>query len=350
MNEAPKLKIKKILKGRIVHTTPDGIFYLSENYKVYRYDSAKDELTLAVKIPCPAHRKLIEPCRLACRLFRHELRGMAILPDTSKAIVPRQGLFFAEPGQIDVKPATLQTAQPPLRKPMTLTIDRDARLLWGEYWGNNERRQVRICMSQDGGRTYDIVYTFKPGEIRHIHNIQQDPFGNHYWIFAGDHYEEPGIGVLSRDFSSFRWVIKGQQKHRGVNGFIFEDKIVYATDSEKEPNGIYALDKKTGQITKLCDTPGSSIFACKFGKWYVFSTSVEYFEKHKNNLATLWVSSDAENWHQIFQAPKDIWSKKYFQFGGFILPSGHSEKNEIAFSGQAVKKYDNRVCIADIIE
>jgi hypothetical protein len=345
-----ELKIKHVLRARVVNVTEDGTVYLGRNYKVYAYKGDPDNLSLVARVPTPASRKPIEPFRLLCRLFRHEMRGFAVLPNGSRVVAPRQGLFYGAADEIDVRPAAMPNTSPAIKPPMTLTVDSQSRLLWGEYWANKQRREVRICMSVDDGKSYDVIFTFKPGEIRHVHNIQEDPYDNCYWIFAGDHFKEPGIGRLSKDFKSFEWAIKGEQKHRAVNGFIFEDRIVYGTDSEKGPNGIYVLDKKTCKITKLCDTPGSSIFACKFGKWYTISTSVEYFEMHENNLATLWVSADADNFQQVFEAPKDIWSKRYFQFGGFVLPSGQSGKDEIAFSGQAVRKYDNRVCIAEVIE
>ncbi len=350
MSTSYKLNITKVLKGRVVNVADDGTVYIGQNYNIYAYRSDNESLSLVVKVPSPLYRRCIEPFRLLCRLMRHEMRGFAVLPRGDKIVAPRQGIFYAAKNETIAKSAVIPQLNPPLRPPMTITVDSASRVLWGEYWGNIERREVRICMSDDNGKNYQLVFSFKPGEIRHIHNIQEDPFENYYWIFAGDHGKDPGIGILSRDFKNFEWVVKGEQKYRGVNGFIFKDRIVYGTDSEKEPNGIYSLDKKTAQVAKLCDTPGSSIFASKFGKWYVLSTSVEYFEKHVNNFATLWVSADADNWQKVLEAPKDIWSKKYFQFGGFVLPSGNSRKNQIAFSGQAIKKFDNRVCIGEIIE
>jgi hypothetical protein len=350
MNTSYTLKIKKVLKGRVVNVADDGTIYIGRNYRVYACDSDSYKLTVVAQVPPPLYRRCIEPFRLLCRLMRHEMRGFGVLPNGDKIVAPRQGLFYAAKDEITARRSLIPQTNPPLRPPMTIIVDSMSRILWGEYWGNFERREVRICMSSDNGRSYQIVFSFKPSEIRHIHSIQEDPFEKHYWIFAGDHGNDPGIGILSRDFKNFEWVVKGEQKYRAVNSFIFPDRIVYGTDTEKELNGIYSLDKKTAKATKLCDTPGSSIFASKFGKWYVLSTSVEYFEKHTNNLATLWVSSDADCWQKVFESPKDIWSKKFFQFGGVVLPSGNSRKDEIAFSGQAVRKFDNRVCIAEIIE
>ena len=74
------------------------------------------------------------------------------------------------------------------------------------------------------------------------------------------------------------------------------------------------------------------------------------WEKYQNNKATLWVSQDAIKWQQVYEVEKDIFSKKYFQFGSIVLPRGRWNRDEIVFSGQALKKIDNKVHIAKIIE
>jgi hypothetical protein len=237
-----------------------------------------------------------------------------------------------------------------VKPPMAITLDSEERILWGEYWGNTERRAVRIFVSEDKGRSYEPVYEFKQGEIRHIHNILEDPYDKCYWICVGDHGKEPGIGRLSKDLKDFSWLVKGEQRYRIVTGFIFKNKIIYGTDTEKDFNGIYAIDKTTGKLEKLCQTPGSCIYAAKFGEWYTLSTSVEYFEKYKNTTATIWTSKDALNWREVYEAEKDIWSKTYFQFGSIVLPRSGWNRNEIVFSGQALKGIDDKVCIAEIIE
>ena len=349
MNHKYSLKIKHTVKGRVIQADPDGTIYIGQKYDVRAYRGDVNNMPIVAQVPCPWKRKLIEPFRPLCRLFRHEIRGFGIFPDGSTVVAPRQGLFYGNPGEVALHHAALPHATPAIRPPTNLTVDSNGRVLWGEYLAIQKGgREVRLCASQDKGKNYDVVFTFEHGDIGHVHRIQEDPYEDCYWVLVGDHGPHPGFLRLSKDFKTADWLVRGEQKYRAVTAIILKDRIVYGTDSEKEPNGIYSLDKKTGKAEKLCDTPGSSCFASKFGKWFAISTGVEYFEKWENNLATLWISEDADNWQKVFDAPKDFWSIKYFIYGGFNLPTGQSPNDEIVFSGQSVKKYDNLVCISEI--
>ncbi len=341
------LKIIDTLRGRAVKIDRSGKVFIGQKYKLYSYDVDTQKLSLVAQVPCPPLRRLVEPSRLLCRLFRHEIRGFAAFPCGSKAVAARQGLYYGRPGETVLKPASVPRS-PPVMAPLSLTQDSQGRILWGEYWGNNSRRAVRLLASVDKGESYESVFEFKPGEIRHVHSISEDEYDSCYWVFAGDHNKEPGIGRLTKDFKSLEWLVKGEQKYRAVSAFIFKDKIIYGTDTEKDFNGIYSVDKLTGKIEKLCDIPGSAIFSGRFGKWYAISTGVEYFEKCKTTDATLWISRNGLDWEQVYKAPKDIWSIKYFQFGGLVLPKGQWDRDELVFSGRAVKQIDHTVCIATV--
>lgn len=345
------LKIKKYFPGRVVSLAPDNTIFLGRNYKLFSVDAAGN-FNLAAIAPCPAKRKLIVTSRLLCRLFRHEIRGVVVLSDNSKVVATRQGLYYGSPDDTILTPADLPELTPEIKRPMTITADSQNRILWGEYWGNPGLRAVRLFVSYNKGHSYEPFFSFKPGEVKHVHNIIEDPHDNCYWVLVGDHAEQSGIGRLSKDLKTFDWLVKGQQKYRAVCAFIFSDQLIYATDSEKEPNHIFRLDKSSGKLEKICDLPGSCIYAARFGKWYTVATTSEYFdfETIGSKMATLWVSDDCENWQQVFTADKDIWNKKYFQFGSLILPRGQWDNNDIIFSGQAVKKYDNVTCIAEIVE
>ncbi len=344
-----QLKTTHSLPGRVIDLADDGGIIIGRHYDIFKYDQGKP-LTLIARLPCPVLRRLIEPSRLLCRLLRHEIRGFLTLPDGSKVAASRQWLHWGGPNDILLSPARVSKSALAVKPPMTITSDSQGRILWGEYWSNADRREVRLFVSNDKGRSYEPFFEFKAGDVKHVHNIIEDLYDNCYWVFVGDHEKEPGIGRLSKDLKHFDWLVRGEQKYRAVTGFLFVDKIVYGTDTEKDFNGIYAVDKASGKTEKLCEMPGSCIYSTKFGNWYTVSTSVEYFEKYQNNLATLWVSQDALNWQQVYQVRKDIWSKKYFQFGSIVLPRGHYDSNRIVFSGQALKTIDNKVFVADIVQ
>jgi hypothetical protein len=344
-----KLKTKQIAKGRVINFSDDGQIFVGQNYTIAKYN-LQGGYTPIAKVPCSFKRKMIEPCRLICRFLRHEIRGFVQLDTGEKIAATRQGLYYSGEQDYVLKPALLPKTHLEIKPPMAMTVDSAGRILWGEYWSNRERREVRLFVSEDKGKTYEPFHTFKAGEVKHIHHILEDSFDNCYWVCAGDHNSEPGIGKLSRDLKYFDWLVKGKQQYRAVTGFVFKDKIVYGTDTEKDFNAIYVLNKNNGYVEKLCETPGSCIYAAKFGKWYAISTSVEYFEKHNNDTSTVWISEDTLNWHEVYQAKKDIWSMKYFQFGSIVLPRGGWEYDKIVFSGQALKGIDNRVYIAEVIE
>jgi hypothetical protein len=348
--EMYELTLNKVAVGRAVSIVSGGGACLGRNYAIHSLDLNGGASTLLARVPCPVSRILIEPVRLLCRLLRHEIRSFCVLPNGNKVAASRQWMYFGGRDDVLLKRAGVSGFSPDLKPPMMITADSRGRILWGEYWGNPERKRVRIFLSTDEGRSYAPVWEFKPGEVKHVHNIEEDPDDDCYWVFVGDHGKEPGIGRLSRDLKHFDWLVKGEQRYRLCAAFVFPDRIVYGTDTEKESNGIYAIDKKSGKAEQLCRTPGSCIYASKFGKWFALSTSVEYFEQYDTRHATLWVSADTLQWHKVLEIPKDIWSRRYFQFGSIVLPRGRWEDDRLVLSGQALKGMDNQVYVGRIRE
>ena len=191
-----------------------------------------------------------------------------------------------------------------------------------------------------------MAWVFEAGSIQHIHNLVYDTRLSQYWVLAGDHEHEPGIGRLSADLKDFEWLVKGEQQFRAVEVFDFGDHLIYGTDTEKAANAIMRLEKTTGRIERLQETDGSCIYACRFGGLYVLSTSVEPSGINHSRIADIWVSRDGDRWERVLRAEKDFWHPTYFQFGSLVLPRGASEKETIFFSGQALKGLDGQACVA----
>ena len=246
-------------------------------------------------------------------------------------------------------PARLESAGP-VAYPTTLAKGPEGVVIWGEYSANKERRAMRLFASKDGGVSYTEVHRFAPGSIRHVHGLLHDPGRQAYWVFVGDHGEEPGIGLLAEDFNHFEWLLKGEQRFRTVGAFDLGDHLVYGTDTEKEGNAIYRLCKESGDLTKLTDTDGSCIYSCRVGTGFLLSTSAEPREDDSPQVASLWYSSDGESWDRIYSRRKDRWQANLFQFGSLVLPRGHLPEGTVMFSGQAVEADDGRLIIAECRE
>ena len=344
------LTFQRSRPGRVLVVKPDGRLYSCRHHTIY---CSRDDGVIWTRVTAIggwSWRRLAEMSRLACRLLRHEIRGLVEVPDGGLVATTRDAVYFCGTNEPKMTRSRIAEQGETPRAPMSLTVGPGKRVLWGEYWGNRERRRVRLYVSEDAGRSFEVCRVFEPGVIKHVHNIIFDEAENSYWVLAGDHGAEPGIGRLSSDLREFDWLVKGKQEYRAVCSFDLGDCLVYGTDSEMAPNAVIRLEKRSGRIERLAELPGSCIYACRFGGWYVVSTSVEPSRVNKTREAGLWVSRDTLEWHQVHVAPKDRWNASYFQFGSLVLPRGESNRETIFFSGQAVRGLDGRLFAAALGE
>ena len=337
-------------RGRVLGFSQNDTVYVGAKHFLLEVDPRTSQVLDKKRIPANFWYRQCSVSRLWCRLMRYEIKAFGTIPDGNVIAATKRGIYYGQQGVPFMEPARISPVGRGIHFPMALLVDRQSRVLWGEYWGNSDRQEVHIFLSEDSGCSYEPVKTFSPGQIRHVHGIWQDPYDQGYWVLTGDENCESGIGWLSGDLRNFEWLIHGSQHCRTVCIFIFKDKLIYATDTEKDYNYIFSCDRQTGKVEKVADIPGSCIYGCRFGKWYVVSTTVEDFAKFETNLATLWISQDGLDWKQVWQVEKDIWHKKYFQYGSIVLPRTPWDRDQIVFSGQALKGIDNKVFVADIVQ
>jgi hypothetical protein len=348
--DASALTIHAQCPGRANFIQPDGTIFTSRHYQVYTSSDDGRTWAFATEMPAPWFRRFAQLSRMTCRLFRHEAKALATLSDGTIIAGNRDWVFRAALGEPRMSPAKIEDGDVPATPPMSFTVEADDRILWGEYGGNQFQRPPapRIFVSENAGRTYTPVHTFRRGEIRHIHNIVSDRDRGGYWVFVGDHNHEPGIGWLSADLKHYEWVQKGKQSYRAVCAFDFGDHLIYGTDTEMESNALMRLDKATGRVDRMRELGGSVIYACKFGRIYTLTTTVEPSKVNPLREAVLWASEDGHNWREVFRAPKDRWGERVFQFGSIVLPRGQSNRETIVFSGQAVAGIDGKVTVATL--
>ena len=344
-----KLAIDRTHPGRALYVERDGPFYLSCRYEILRSRDDGRSWTPVTRVPRPPLRALAERSQLACRLLRHEVKALAVLSDGTLVASTRQGVYRAGPGERRMTPCRVEVGGLSLMPPMCIGVGPDDRVIWGEYGSRQKPRSVRIFVSDDAGRSFDMARTFATGTLLHVHNVIYDQTLGHYWVLAGDHGEHPGIGRLSADLKDFEWVGKGSQCYRAVELFDFGDRLVYATDSEVEPNALVSMDKSTGRVERMMALEGSCIYASRFGCWYALTTTVEPSRVNRCREAALWVSRDGDSWHRVLQARKDRWSAVYFQFGSLVLPRGQSGRESVLVSGQALQGVDGTAMVARLV-
>jgi hypothetical protein len=341
------LKTLHATLGRALLVRPDGSVYIGRSYSIYCTRNQGQTWQHVATMPRSITRRIAECSRLASRLMRHEVKAVLSLSDGSHVAANREGVYFAPAGAPIMTRSRVETGSQPLAPPMCMTLGPADRILWGEYNSKTAHgNPVRLFVSDDRGRSFQVARVFEGGSILHVHNLIHDVASRCYWLLAGDHGDEPGIGRLSEDLKSFDWIAKGAQRFRAVNAFDFGDRLVYATDSDREQNALMIMDKRTGRFERGREFEGSCIYSCRFGSWNAVATTVEPSSVNQSRDATLWLSRDGIEWHEAMRVRKDRWHPVYFQFGSIVLPRGESDENTIVYSGQALTGIDNKLIFA----
>lgn len=345
-----ELEIVRQFPGRAVLAQRDGTLHVGRNYDVLRSSDAGRSWTRVTSLPRSPWRRAAELSRLACRLLRQEVRALAQLSDGSYVAANREGVFHGRAGDPVMRRSQVEEAGVRLMPPMRIGVGPDDVVVWGEYGSARGPRPVRLYASRDRGRSFQVVHALEAGDVLHVHNVVYDRSLDHYWVLAGDHDAEPGIGRLSSDLARFEWFVKGEQRYRAVEVFDLGDRLVYATDTEMETNGLMSLDKSSGRIERHQEFDGSCIYACRYGGLYALTTTVEPSAVNHSRWVSLWLSRDGLKWKRAYRTRKDRWSADYFQFGSLVLPSGATDDETVFFSGQAVTGIDGRTAVGRLTQ
>jgi hypothetical protein len=268
--------------------------------------------------------------------LRYYIAAFQVLRDGSRVAVARDGIYRAAPGETAMTRTFRYTRG---SRPLNLAADGD-RLLFGEY-GNLDDCEVRIYVSEDGGKKFDVGHQFPRGDIRHVHNVIVDPYEDRYWVLAGDFDRQPGIAALSKDMKTLDWINRGSQHCRAVGAIVLPDRFVYGTDSDRERNFVVAMDKRTGRVERCLEVEGSSLYAASFGSVHAISTCVEPNPACPSRQCSLYVSTDASDWKRVLTHWKDGFDFKYFQFGTMVLPTSNGAEPYGMYSGQAIQNADD---------
>lgn len=297
-----------------------------------------------------------EGTRVSTRLFRREPKYAVPLGTNSMLLVGHNQIMLVNPERKEI--SDLARAREGFSDPLNICpATGQWSAIWGDYGSNAQHEAVYLYgLHQSGG--VERIFSFAPGQVRHIHNIIPKRAGG-YYIFTGDQEDTAGIYEADPEFKRVTPVRTGKQQYRAVIGFDTDEGLLYATDAVNEQNAIYFL-KRNGQLEQLTLLNGSCIYGTEYKGCYYFSTTVEP-DENQRKLVSLFstkrgkgilsdevflIKADAQmqvSEEMVFR--KDGWPMKLFQYGAIQFPRGNADR--LWIYPVAVKKYDGTAVAVD---
>lgn len=225
-------------------------------------------------------------------------------------------------------------------------------IYFGEYLANNKRnKEINIYRFSKKSSENEIIFTFKPGTIRHIHGIYKDPYNANFYILTGDLPNECGIYVSNDKFKSVNRIGGGDESWRAVSLIFTEDMIYYGTDSEFIPNQVFSLSKKNYTRNKIGELSGPVYYSVLFNKKPLFFITAEMCPSQNDEFFKI-IECDNGKLETRCKILKDYkYSKSITKLFSRVLMPGnmhlsfHNDKNieELFVYAIGLKNIDNKV-------
>jgi|TARA_B100001971_G_scaffold206568_1_gene225536 hypothetical protein len=339
------MKVVKELIGYIVHfVTSEGYAFLSRNRTIYRYHILENKIDRIISLTYTAGYKNFIRSSALNRLLRLGIHHVMVLEDNSLLIFFDRRILKVKNNEI-VAEYKLESGTRPLN---VCYNTEDKTILWGEYLRSKKSACIRIFRSIDLGDSWEVVYTFSLGQVRHIHNIVYDVFRKHYWVLTGDSDEESGIW-MTEDFSKLHPYLIGSQKFRAVSIIPIKDGLIIPTDTASERNVIQLYHHDTGKLERMQELRGSAFYATEVNGHRFVSTVYEPSPVNTDKVADLWNCRNGNNWVKLLSARKDNFPVKYFRYPIIKIPV-YEDKFELdcyCFSVRSVKGGTRTLIIRD---
>lgn len=201
---------------------------------------------------------------------------------------------------------------------------------FGEYFNNPERTSVKVFNYNNTDQGWVTSYEFLPGQIRHIHSLQRDPYTGKLWICTGDEDNEPMIGWSDDNYKTIIPIGQGSQIWRACQLVFTEEAVFWGTDTGSEDTaGIYCWNKISMELTYLHKIAGAIFFCTRLsnGK-IIMSSDREGFPNEKDDKTRLYILSEENNLSTI---PCGTWKyrKPGFRFNFAKLRFQRNQGNKM---------------------
>lgn len=337
-------KIKEIPKSEIIHYLSNYDIISSKFNKVkVKYKSYDINLSL----PIDAIESFFGLFRLSRRALRLDKCNVFVADE--KLIIIRRGKVYSYDLENQELIETLQLKNCRNILHQSLCQNSEGDLFFGEYGNNGDRKSVNIYKSSDKGLSWEVIYQFKAGEIKHIHGCYYDPYEDKIWTLTGDFEGENIIMKSNSDFTVNEKIGDGSQKYRAVNILFQPDTVHWIMDSPVEISYHYQMDRNTYKLFKKTSFPGPVWYLKELSDgYYLAATSVEIGNGVLDNHANLFLSKNLDTWKKIGNFKKDFLPMRFFKWGVIAFADGIQSSNAFALHFEALKKVDGKSYICKL--
>ena len=334
--------------------------------KIYSYDIISGAFSSVCNLKMPILKKVVSYSRIAERTLRIEPRCAVKFKEEGIVLSFAGAIYY-----INEKSKTSKIEHH-FRTGMSNTLQLvpicDIRgfadsIVYGEYWQNPNREAVRI-FARSGG-TWEPVFTFPAGTIKHVHGMISDRKRNCVYIFTGDDDKESGIWVAKENFKSVEPLLIGNKNYRTCVGFADESGLLIATDNPFETNFLRYIklteEGKVSTINDIMQINGPCIYGTQWKNSLVFSTSVEQDYTTERNLlidvfsrklgkgtktdeTVIYLGNMHAGFSEIVRYKKDMWPMGLCAFGTVKFPQ-EMNQDILCIYPISVKKFDGATVI-----
>ena len=344
------LTINRVAGAEVVHyydsTTTDCVFSTGNRFTV-RWQSF-GERRFSLPLNSSAWKGWLGGWRLLRRLLRLDMASVAVNFERDGLIILYQGLmhFYCFASGDVRKVGSLEQGRCVLSGGIAVSA---RGMYFGEYADNPARRSVPIWRSQDGGRSWQVVYRFPEGSIKHVHGVFADSHSDAIWVTTGDFSNECFLFEANEDFTSVRRHGDGTQPWRAVNLAFERDTIFWGMDSQLETSRLQRFIRATGVLEPLCEFPGPVWYIKRLTDgWSLLQTTCETGPGVKTNFSHMLASRNLVDWHEIGRFRKDRWPKSILKYGVITFADGPQTMSDFVFSCQALVGRDGQAFRASV--
>ncbi len=273
----------------------DGNLWASRGMKIYKMERGKREFSRMAHVPTGLSVLWLRDFSIVRRLLiRPECIEMTVTGNGDIHALSAGRMWLLKRGEKKFSETYRLThygfGDQGIRNDGILNVG-ESTVYLGEYFQNSSRTNVSILKSINEGNDWIKAFDFKPGNIRHIHAVQKDPFSASLWVCTGDSDEESMIGFSADEFRTITEIGRGSQLWRVCQLVFTEDEVIWGTDNgDRKIAGIYGWNRKTAELKKYGSIPGAVFFGTRLqGGTIVMSTNREGMANETDDKVRLFI-------------------------------------------------------------